>query len=63
MSKPSTADGYSPSQTAHVRAICLDMATKLGDLMDEIVVVGGLVGGARRHPPDGPVRAGAGMAG
>ena len=30
-------------QTAHVRAMCLHMATKLGDLMDEIVVVGGLV--------------------
>ena len=43
MSKPSTADGYSPSQTAHVRTMCLDMATKLGDLMDEIVVAGGLV--------------------
>ena len=43
MSKPSTADGYSPSQTAHVRATCVYVATKLGDLMDEVVVVGGLV--------------------
>ena len=43
MSKPSTADGYSPSQTAYVRATCVYVATKLGDLMDEVVVVGGLV--------------------
>jgi hypothetical protein len=28
---------------AEVRATCLYVATKLGDLMDELVVVGGLV--------------------
>ena len=43
MSKPSTADGYDPAQSAHVRAACLYAATKLGDLLKEIVVVGGLV--------------------
>lgn len=42
-SKPSTRDGYDPAHSAHVRATCLDIATKLGDLLDEIVVVGGLV--------------------
>lgn len=43
MSKPSTADGYDPAQSAHVRATCLYVATKLGDLLEEVVVVGGLV--------------------
>lgn len=43
MSKPSTADGYDPAQSAHVRATCLYVATKLGDLLKETVVVGGLV--------------------
>lgn len=41
--KPTTAAGYSSEQTALVRAVCLYVATKLGDLMDELVVVGGLV--------------------
>lgn len=41
--KPTTATGYSPQQVARVRATCLYMATKLGDLMPELVVVGGLV--------------------
>jgi hypothetical protein len=43
MSKPRTAAGYSPEQVAHVRATCLYLATKLGDLSDDLVVVGGLV--------------------
>ena len=43
MPKPSTAAGYDPEQTAHVRTMCLDLATRLGDLMHEVVVVGGLV--------------------
>lgn len=42
-SKPSSSDGYSGSQLGRVRQTCLHMATKLGDLLDEIVVVGGLV--------------------
>ena len=41
-SKPSTGDGYDSTQSALVRATCLYIATKLGDLLDEIVVVGGL---------------------
>ena len=41
--KPTTAAGYSPDQVARVRATCLYLATKLGDLMPELVVVGGLV--------------------
>jgi hypothetical protein len=41
--KPITAAGYSSNQTELVRATCLYVATKLGDLVDEVVVVGGLV--------------------
>lgn len=41
--KPTTAKGYSPEQSALVRATCLYVATKLGDLLDDVVVVGGLV--------------------
>src|SRR3954469_8534124 len=41
--KPNTAAGYPPEQVARVKATCLYLATKLGDLMEEIVVVGGLV--------------------
>jgi len=40
--KPTTAAGYAPDQLARVRATCLYLATKLGDLMDELIVVGGL---------------------
>src|SRR5476649_1288198 len=42
-SKPTTAAGYSGRQVELVRATCLYVATRLGDLMDELVVVGGLV--------------------
>jgi hypothetical protein len=41
--KPTTAAGYPPEQVARVKATCLYLATKLGDLMSELVVVGGLV--------------------
>jgi len=41
--KPTTADGYPRGQIARVKATCLYLATKLGDLMPELVVVGGLV--------------------
>jgi len=40
--KPTTAAGYTPEHLALVRATCLYVATKLGDLMDELVIVGGL---------------------
>ena len=41
--KPATASGYRSEHVALVRATCLYVATKLGDLMEELVVVGGLV--------------------
>ena len=40
--KPTAADGYTGEQVALVRATCLYIATKLGDLMEDLVVVGGL---------------------
>ena len=40
--KPTTAAGYSSEHAALVRATCLYVATKLGDLTDDVVVVGGL---------------------
>ena len=41
--KPSSGDEYGAEQLGVVRRSCLHLATKLGDLLDEIVVVGGLV--------------------
>ncbi|HKZ20356.1 MAG TPA: hypothetical protein VJQ57_09615 [Acidimicrobiia bacterium] len=41
--KPGTAEGYRSDQLALVRTTCLYVATKLGDLSNELVVVGGLV--------------------
>jgi len=41
--KPSTARGYTPDHVARVKATCLYLATKLGDLASDMVVVGGLV--------------------
>ena len=41
--KPSSGDEYDIEQLGVVRRTCLHIATKLGDLLDEIVVVGGLV--------------------
>jgi hypothetical protein len=41
--KPKRASEYRSAQVELVRATCLYVATKLGDLMDEVVVVGGLV--------------------
>ena len=41
--KPTTAEGYTSEQVALVWATCLYVATKLGDLIDDLVVVGGLV--------------------
>ncbi len=40
--KPTTAAGYTSEHVALVRATCLNVATKLGDLTDDVVVVGGL---------------------
>ena len=41
--KPSTADDYGSEPLRYVRGACLYVATKLGDLLPDIVVVGGLV--------------------
>ena len=41
--KPTTAAGDTPDQVARVKSTCWYLATKLRDLMDELVVVGGLV--------------------
>jgi hypothetical protein len=41
--KPKTAHGYGGNQSRRVKAACLYLATKLGDLMEDMVVVGGLV--------------------
>lgn len=41
--KPTTASGYPAGYTELVRETCLYVATKLGDLMENLVVVGGLV--------------------
>ena len=41
--KPNRASDYSSEQLGLVRSACLYVATKLGDLFDDIVVVGGLV--------------------
>jgi len=41
--KPTTAAGYRREHVELVRATCLYLATKLGDLLDDVVVIGGLV--------------------
>lgn len=41
--KPKRASDYGSEQVELVRATCLYVATKLGDLMEDVVVVGGLV--------------------
>ncbi len=43
MTKPTTRDGYTSEQVELVRRTCLYVATKLGDLRDDLVIVGGLV--------------------
>jgi len=54
--KPRIAAGYRPEETTRVRAACLTLATVLGDMMDDIVVVGGLApvlwGEAGKLQPD-----------
>jgi hypothetical protein len=41
--KPSQATGYSQEQASLVKQMCLYIATKLGDIMDDLVIIGGLV--------------------
>lgn len=40
--KPNRATGYDSRHVDHVRAACLYVATKLGDLINETVIIGGL---------------------
>lgn len=42
-SKPASAAGYSPTTVQLVQSTTLYIATKLGDLRDDVVIVGGLV--------------------
>ncbi len=41
--KPTTANGYTGEPVRAVRAACLYIATKLGDLIEDVVIIGGLV--------------------
>ena len=41
--KPTTRDGYSSDQLDVVTQTCLYVFTKIGDLLDDVVIVGGLV--------------------
>ena len=41
--KPQTYEGYAAEQTELVESTCLYVATKLGDLLDDMMIVGGLV--------------------
>ena len=41
--KPKRASEYRSEHLALVRSTCLYVATRLGDMMDDIVVIGGLV--------------------
>jgi hypothetical protein len=41
--KPKLASEYKSEQVELVRAACLYVATKLGDMMEDLLIVGGLV--------------------
>lgn len=43
MTKPLHGDSYPPERLDLIRSTCLYLATKLGDLLEDVVVVGGLV--------------------
>lgn len=52
--KPTTMAGYTPETTSAARATVLTLATWLGDLMEDVVIVGGLVPSLLvGEPPDG----------
>lgn len=42
-SKPSSMEGYPSEQLSRVRQTCVLLATKVGDVLEDLVVVGGLV--------------------
>jgi uncharacterized membrane protein len=49
--KPFSASGYEPEWAENVRAGCLYLATVLGDLLKEnLVIIGGLVRAGRCSP-------------
>jgi hypothetical protein len=52
--KPATAASYSPAAVQLVQATSLYIATKLGDLRDDVVIVGGLVPSLLVPPTDLP---------
>ena len=57
MDKPSHYLGYSEDDLIAVKRCCLYVATKIGDLLDDVVIVGGLVPPLliqRDSQPDGP---------
>ena len=41
--KPSTASDYNPHQLDLVHSVCLYISTIIGDYIDDLVIVGGLV--------------------
>ncbi len=43
MHKPKTADGYPDGQVEIIKSTCLTVASVLGDLMGDLVIVGGVV--------------------
>jgi hypothetical protein len=43
MRKPDTAAGYRPEHLLAVRGACLDLFKTIGDMVEDVVVVGGLV--------------------
>ncbi len=43
MRKPDTAGGYTPGHLEAVRGACLDLLTTIGDTVEDLVIVGGLV--------------------
>lgn len=55
-SKPSTASDYNPDQLELVHSICLYISTIIGDYIDDLVIVGGLVPNLiipQAPPPEG----------
>ncbi len=52
MNKPRTIDGYSVYNRAEIESTCLYVATKIGDYIDDVVVVGGLVPSLLVDQPD-----------
>jgi hypothetical protein len=43
MTKPATASGYRPEHLQAVRGACLDLFATIGDMVEDVVIVGGLV--------------------